>query len=273
MGFSTQLVNYPQNGLRNSIIAKHLIIPDPHAHYQHNNDRALWVSKLIDDVKPDVVIVMGDLWDMPSLSGYDKGKKVFQGRTYRQDIDVGLDFNEKLWHYPKKSKKKQPRKVFLEGNHEERIRRAINMQPELEGAIGYDDLDLNRWYNDTVYYVGGTPGHIRIDGVSYAHYFISGIMGRPLGGEHPAYSHITKLRTSTTAGHSHLLDYCIRKGIGGDHMSLVAGCYFDYNADWAGECNNMYWRGVVIKNDVENGTYNPEFISLNKLQKTYGHLN
>lgn len=250
----------------------HVVIPDPHAHYQHNNNRALWAGALIADVQPDVVVMMGDLNDMPSLSGYDRGKKCFQGRTYRADVEIGLDFNEKLWHYPRARKRKLPRKVAIRGNHEQRIDRAIQLSPELEGAIGYSDLEWERWYNEVVEYNGNTPGHVSIDGVLYAHYFVSGIMGRPIGGEHPSYTLVQKLGVSATCAHSHVLDYCTRLGVGGKRMGLVAGCFFDYDADWAGECNNMYWRGLIIKHNVEGGVYDLELVSMDRLKQIYGHL-
>jgi predicted MPP superfamily phosphohydrolase len=41
----------------------HLIIPDPHAHPDFNNDRAVWLGELIKDLKPDVVVNLGDMWD------------------------------------------------------------------------------------------------------------------------------------------------------------------------------------------------------------------
>ena len=61
--------------LIDSKVSSHLVIPDQHAHYQHSNVRAEWLSALIHDLKPDVVINIGDGADMPSLSGYDKGRK------------------------------------------------------------------------------------------------------------------------------------------------------------------------------------------------------
>lgn len=248
----------------------HLIIPDPHAHYQHSNVRADWLGRLINDVKPDVVINMGDTADMPSLSGYDKGKKCFQGRTYKQDIDAHGDFQERLWSTIKKVKKKLPRRITLIGNHEERIERAIQMSPELDGAIGYQDLDLYRWYDTVVDYEGKTPGAIEIDGVYYAHYFVSGILGRPIGGLHPAASLVAKLHGSCTVGHSHLLDYCINTSVTGDKISgLVVGCYMDYIAEWAGLCNHLWWSGVVVKRNVEYGSYDLETISLAQIKKEY----
>lgn len=249
----------------------HLVIPDPHAHPKFNNRRADWVGNLINDVKPDVVICLGDLADMPSLSSYDRGTKAFQGRNYRADIDSALDFNDRLWSIVRKSKRKLPRRVILEGNHEHRISKAINLQPELEGAISLDDLEYQRYYDDFVPYNGRSPGVITIDGISYAHFFISGVMGRPLGGAHPAYSILSKGHGSATAGDLHLLSYEVQTGIGNKRIQgLVAGCYQDYDADWAGEANKLWWRGVVVKRNVENGNYDPEFISLNRLRKEYG---
>jgi hypothetical protein len=217
--------------------------------------------------------MMGDLHDFPSLSGYDKGKKCFQGRTYKADVEVGLDFNEKLWYYPKKSKRKQPKKTALRANHEQRIDRAIQLSPELDGAIGYRDLQWERWYDTIVEYNGNTPGTIAIDGIWYAHYFVSGIMGRPIGGEHPGYSLVARLHRSCTAAHSHVLDYCIRTNVDGTKsMGLVAGCFFDFPLDYAGETNKLFWPGLIIKRNVEDGVYDLECVSMKRLKQAYGHL-
>jgi len=248
----------------------HLILPDPHAHYLHNNDRALWAGKLIADIKPDVVINMGDTFDMPSLSGFDKGKKQFQGRTYAQDVKAGVDFNEKLWHEMRVRKRKMPRRVFLHGNHEQRIERAINTQPELEGAIGYRDLQLERYYDEVVHYQGDTPGLITIDGIAYAHYFVSGIMGRAIGGEHPAHALLQKKHISCTQGHTHVFEYCIDTRADGRKISgLVAGVYQDYASDWAGVVNALWDRGVIIKENVEDGQYDIRWIGIQNLKKQY----
>jgi hypothetical protein len=249
----------------------HLVISDQHCHYQHSNERADYLAHLIQDLRPDVVVNIGDSADMPSLSGYDKGKRSFHGRTYRADIDAHLDFQDRLWEPVKRTKKRMPRSVFLIGNHEQRISKALDLSPELEGTVSFSDLDLERRYDQVVPYTGTTPGVIEIDGIQYAHYFVSGLMGRPIGGEHPAYSLLTKRFTSSTCGHSHLADFCVRtNGDGRKVMGAFVGVYQDYDADWAGECNKLWWKGVLIKRNVENGTYDPEFVSLDQLKKEYG---
>jgi hypothetical protein len=249
----------------------HLIIPDSHATPGQHNKRAEWVGHLINDIKPDVVVHLGDSADMSSLSSYDRGTKSFQGRNYRADIDSHLDFNDRLWTIVKEAKKKLPYRVFLVGNHENRISKAINLQPELEGAISLRDLCLDEFYDQVVHYNARSPGVTEIDGIHYAHFFVGGVMGKPIGGAHPAYSIITKGFVSSTAGDLHLLDYRIATGIGGKRIQgLVAGCYQDYDAPWAGESNKLWWRGVVIKRDVSGGLYNPQFISIEALKREYG---
>jgi hypothetical protein len=218
-----------------------------------------------------VVVFGGDLFDFPSLSSYDRGKKAFQGRTYSADVDAGVDFLDRCFFVIRKQKKKLPRFVFLEGNHEHRLKKAIDLSPELDGAISFSDLQLNHYFDDVVEYEGGTPGVVQIDGVSYAHYFVSGVMGRPISGEHPAYSLISKQYSSCSAGHIHTTDYAIRTDATGRKIhGLLGGCFFDYDSDWAGEANRLYWRGCVLKRGVASGDYDPEFISLERLRETYG---
>lgn len=252
----------------------HLIVPDQHAHPDYNNDRADWLGKLIKDVKPDVVINMGDAADMASLSHYDKGKASFFSRNYEKDIDAHLEFQDRMWHPSRKTKKKQPLKIILEGNHENRIKKVLDYEPHLEGekfGVSFKDLAFEDYYNQVVEYKGQTPGIYTCDGISYAHYFISGVMGRPVGGEHHAYSLLSKNYTSCTAAHSHTVDWAVRTDtLGNKIMGCVCGVYQDYDSPWAGHVNDLWWRGVLIKRGVENGVYSPEFISLYKLKKEYG---
>lgn len=249
----------------------HLVIPDPHAHPKHHNRRAEWLGRLILDVKPDVVIEIGDGADMPSLSSYDKGKKSFEGRRYKDDVNSYVDFNDRLWGTVRSAKKAMPRRVKLIGNHEERIDRIANNSPELDGVCSLDDLELKRFYDEVVGYEGLAPGTVEIDGVTYAHYFVSGIQGRPLGGEHPAHSLLTKQFQSLTCGHSHIADLCYRTSAAGRKIiGCVVGCFLDYPADWCGkEIQKLWWSGVVVKRNVEGGVYDPQFISTNALKKEY----
>lgn len=251
-------------------MSTHLVVSCSHAHYEHDNERATWLGKLIVDVRPDVVVHLGDGADMPSLSSFDKGTKASIGRTYEKDIAAFQDFQDRMWEPVRKQKKKMPYSVYLLGNHEQRIVKAVNAAPELEGAISVDDLELPVWYNDVVPYDGNTPGIIELSGIWYAHYFVSGALGRAISSEHTAYTLVNKAGASCTQGHTHEFDYCVRSKVDGSKMhGLVVGCYQDYTNDWAGKIATQWDRGVVVKRNVEDGTYDHEWISLKSMKKEY----
>ena len=248
----------------------HLVIPDSHAHPDHNNNRYEWAGKLVVDLKPDVVISIGDWADMPSLSSYDQGKKGYEGRRYKKDVDAVLDAQDRFFHPIRKAKKKLPRFVMLEGNHEYRIKRAIEVDAvHLEGIVSPDDLGYEDFGWEYIQYEGATPGTVTIDGITYAHYFPSGVMGRPIGGVNPAYQLVTKYGRSVTQGHIHTFAHYHRGNVVHECNGLVCGVYQDWFADFAGVANEMWWKGVVFKQNVENGLYDLQQISLNTLKKAY----
>ncbi len=249
----------------------HLLVPDQHAHPCFNNDRADLLGKLIKDLRPDVLINIGDAADMPSLCSYDKGTRGFVGRNYTKDIEAHGDFQERMWAPIKKSKKKLPVSYVFEGNHEHRIERALDLSPELDGAMGFRDLEFDRYYNHVVRYWGGSPGIRVIDGVHYAHYHVSGVMLRAIAGEHGAYTLLTKKFVSCTQAHTHTVDYAVRTTAEGRKIhGLIGGVFQDYHSEWAGVANDLWWPGVIIKRNVEGGTYDPQFIGMEALKKEYG---
>ena len=249
----------------------HIVIPDPHAHPDHHNHRFEWLGKLILDLKPDKVICLGDMGDLPSLCSYDKGTQGFEGRRYKDDVAAVLDAQDRLFAPLKKAKKRKPKLYMLEGNHEHRITRAISTDAaKLDGIISINDLQYKKYGWEFIPYRGATPGVVVIDGIAYAHYHTSGIMGRAISGEHPAYSLLNKQHMSCTSGHLHTLDYAIRTDASGkDIQGLMAGVFCDFFADFAGTANDMWWRGITIKRNVINGTYDPEFVSMDRLKKEY----
>lgn len=248
----------------------HLVVFDTHAHPGHDNDRADLLSKLIVDVKPDVIIHGGDSADLSSLSSHDKGKRTSVGRNYRDDIDSHLDFTDRMFHGLKKQKKKLPTRIFLEGNHEHRIERALDLSPELEGAISFEDLETDYYYDETVRYNGTTPGQYMVHGITYAHFFVSGIMGRAISGEHTGYTLLTKKFASCTMGHQHIYSHSMRTAQDGSKIQgLVSPCFQDYDSDWAGEVNKLWDRGLIIKRNVDGGQYDLEYVSLKRLKEEY----
>jgi len=249
-------------------MSTHLVIPDSHAHPDFDNRRYTMLGMLIHDLKPDVVVDIGDWFDMPSLCSYDRGKKSFEGRSYKRDIEAGLDAQDRMMHEIKKYKKKLPRFVRTLGNHENRVNRAVEMDRVLEGTIGTSDFMSKEYGFEEYPFLEA----VDIDGIDYSHYFVTGVSGRPIGGEHPAYSLLTKRFKSSTCGHVHTFDYCIRTG-GRDKLhGAVVGVYQDYHADYAGPANDIWNPGIVVKRGVENGAYDIEHISLKRIEEAYGQF-
>ena len=259
-------------------MVKILCIPDAHAKPGVSNRRFTWLGKYIAETQPDIIINIGDWYDMESLSSYDKFKMSFEGRSYKKDIDAGIEalklvdieikkLNVKL----KQAKKKQykPRKITLLGNHCERISRAINMQRELEGTIGYEDLKFEEYGWEVVPYL--KP--IFIEEVAFAHYFSTGVMGKAVSGETPALKLIKTQFHSCVMGHVHTRDFAERTGADGKRkIGLIIGCYLDPEQweSYAGEANKIWWKGLVMLNNVKDGGFDPEFISIDTLQERYG---
>lgn len=247
-----------------------LVVPDQHAHPDHDNSRADLLSRLTIDLNPDVVINMGDAADMHSISSYDKGSRSFVGRTYKKDIDAHLEFQSRWWDPVKARKRKLPHRVFLEGNHEHRIERVLDMHHELEGSIGFKDLDLDRYYDEIIRYNGSNPGIYNIGGVNFAHYFVAGISGRPTSGDSPARLMINKFGDTSIQAHNHLFDHATRKNVFGRRFhAMTVGCYQDYINEWAGQSGNYWTAGVLVLRGVENGDFGHQWIPLEHLKKEY----
>ena len=249
---------------------KLLCIGDSHAHPDYQNHRYEWLGRFAADHQPDVIWDAGDWWDMPSCSSYDKGQRGFEGRRYWRDIDAGIDAMERFEYQLKKHAPKsyKPRKVRTLGNHENRINRITQLDPMLDGIVGTHDLMSAEF---------GWEEHpflhpVEVGGAVLCHYFQSGVMGRPIGGENPAAMLLKKGFSSSLQGHSHLLDYCDRRSFGnGEIQAMHVGCYFDYDFQWAGEqVNRLYRRGLLLLNNLKDGSFDPEWWSMERVRARYG---
>jgi hypothetical protein len=239
----------------------HIIIPDTQARPNVPNDHLQWIGEYIASAyggrKNVTVIHLGDHWDMPSLSHYDRGKLAMEGRRYVEDVEAG-NFAMQLLDEAMRVPRWKPRKVFLFGNHEDRITRAAEDNAQLEGAVTLDHLRLDDW--ETHAYLDPTW----IDGVCYAHYFYNPMTGRPYGGQNVE----TRLKTighSFTMGHQQGLLYGLRSTLAGMQHGLVAGSAYIHDETYKGFQGNSHWRGIIVAHQVAAGSYDPMFVSLDYL--------
>lgn len=248
----------------------HLVIPDTQAKDGVPNDHLGWIGKYILDRRPDCIVHLGDHADMPALSSWDKNKRSFEGRRYKTDIEAANKAFDILcepletFNRTHKRNRYEPELHLLYGNHEHRITRATEDDAALDGTIGLHDLN---------YEAHGWTTHeflkpLELDGVWYAHYWSNPMSGRPYSGA--AINRLKTIGHSFTMGHQQTLDYATRFLPNGQQQcGLIAGAAYLHDEDYKSFQGNHHWRGIIVKHEVENGRYDPMFVSLDYLCRKY----
>ncbi len=244
----------------------HLVIPDPQLKPGVPNEQLEWAGRYAAEKKPDVIINLGDHWDMPSLSYYDRGTMAMENRRYQDDVDAGNEgmrlflnpiiraYNRTGWW---------PELHLLRGNHEQRIERYVQANPGLEGKVGYDDLDTEGWK------VHDFLQPVEIDGVYYAHFFANPMTGRPYGGM--CHTRLKNLGFSFTMGHQQVKDAAERYLANGKVIrGLICGAFYQHDEDYKGPQGNNHWRGIILKHEVRDGNYDMMEVSLDFLRRRFG---
>ena len=252
---------------------KILVIPDCQVKEGVPLEHLTWAGKAIVDYKPDVVVNLGDFADMPSLSSHDiKGSKYFEGLRYKKDVEATKEAMKLLLAPLREAQKAQkvgkhkvykPRMILTLGNHENRIDRAVNNNPTLEGLISTKDLDYDKDWE-----VHGFLHPVVINGVGFNHYWPVGAMGRPAGA---ASAIINKLHMSCVAGHQQGKQIAYGKRADGKPIcAIIVGSYYLHDESYMDQLSNRHWRGLLMMNEVNDGHFDEMFLSIEYLEKRYG---
>lgn len=251
---------------------KILFIPDSQVKPGDDLTFLRQIGRYIVDKKPDVIVHAGDFADMQSLSSYDKGKKSFEGRRYKADIKAAHDgmeallgplkaYNEMQWR--NKKAQYRPRMVLTLGNHEERILRAIENEPMLDGTIGLEDLR----YQEYGWEVYDFLEVVVIDGIAFSHYFTTGAMGRPATS---ATAMLNKKHMSCIAGHQQGRQSATAvKADGKQITAIIAGSCYEHDESYLGPQGNKHWHGVIMLHNVKDGEFDEMFVPLHYIKAKY----
>jgi len=252
---------------------KIFLIPDTQCKPDVPTSHLEAAGNYIADKQPDVIVHLGDHWDMSSLSEYDRGKKCYEGRTYKADVEAGNDGIDllhkginRLNRNRKKSKVKSysPRMEFLIGNHEQRIERVIELDRKLEGTIGYHNFNLE----ERGWRINPFLKPLNINEIYFAHYFHPPNSSNPYGGT--ASSKLSNIGFSFVMGHQQGLDVAMKNLINGRTLrGLVAGSFYQHEEKYKGPQRNNHWRGALMLHEVADGNYNLLEISLSYLLGNY----
>lgn len=251
-------------------LTTHVVIPDTQVCPGVPTHHLEWIGQyLVDEFhdRPTKVIHLGDHWDMSSLSSYDrKGGLLMEGRRYTDDIVAGNEAFSKLTtmldvYNAGRRRKWRPELHLLLGNHENRITRAVENDAQMEGLISLDHLQTPGWT------VHPFLHPVFLDGVGYAHYWYQPLTGRPYGGM--IETRLKNIGHSFTMGHVQTLMYGVRFVGERSHHGLVAGACYLHQEDYKGPQGNAHWRGIIVCHQVEHGSYDPMFVSLDYLSRRY----
>jgi hypothetical protein len=246
----------------------HLVIPDtqvePGAPLVHLN----WIGRYIAEKQPDVIVHLGDHYDFPSLSSYDRGKLSAEGRRLGADLAAGELGLEILTLPFRNLPEYHPEQHITEGNHEGRLHRHVQENPILADQYGSWSFRFEEY---------GFQRHdflvpVVIDGIQYCHYFVrssNGSVTQSKNGMPSAKEQVKREAMSSTAGHKQGFDYAMHQVTSKRMHGLIAGSAYLHDYSYLSPQGKSYWRGIIRKNSVNDGDYDITKISLRYLCERY----
>lgn len=251
---------------------RHLLVGDLQVQPGVRLEHIRHIARYAADKQPAVVVQIGDWNDCKALSSYDRGKASAENKRYSKDCEVFERSVDMFMEELGKAKGYSPRLVFTEGNHCARADRYEQDHPEMMGSV-YHSRDYLKSVGWEVYRFL-VP--VVIDGISYCHLHPRTMNGKVTGSslKFGAPNALTMVRAnmcSVTAGHSPGFQYHAQPVGKRLYHGLILGSSYTHNEKFMSPVGNGYWRGVVMKNRVKAGQYDPCFVSLDYLKERYAN--
>jgi hypothetical protein len=144
-------------------IQKSVLLPD--VHHPHIDERVIdAVFHFVMDYDPDEIVFMGDQISLDCISAWNKRKPLLkEGQRLKKDYD---NFNEDILLPLERLISPETRKVFMMGNHENRVKLYIEEHPELEDLI---DIERNLNLEERGYKVVPFNGIYKIGKLNVIH--------------------------------------------------------------------------------------------------------
>jgi len=258
-----------------------LIFSDAHIEANENLDRFRVLGDFIIKNKPDNIVQMGDFLTFDSISHFDLRKPLKQeGRRIKEELTTARaaytiiqDAIQYVCYRDRCHKKKvyNPRRVWIEGNHEERAETFVQYHPQLEGLFDYKQAfnPMNDGWEIVPY-----REYADVEGILMTHAPMNG-MNKPVGGRHSLKNNIRNHNASLCYGHSHAFGVESDGFFGSDsrNVAVNCGCFFDIKesipayAQGSALVSN-WWAGIVLlKHWGDDGDFDVESISLERLMR------
>lgn len=220
-----------------------LVIGDAHADPRQTLRRFTWIGRLAAERKADHILQIGDFGSWDSVSSHEVRGSV--GYAARPTVDDDFDaMNEAL----RLINKEMPRgyKPIMDctyGNHEDRIKRFENVNPELGQHLSLRlDETFARWGWRTREF----GAHRYINGVGFTHAPLN-TMSRPYGGKTGSLRAGNDSLVTLVHGHDHLRSIATVPKIGGlgkvDVISVGCALEWGWTEPYAKHGPNGWWWG------------------------------
>lgn len=243
------------------------VIPDTQDQPGAPQDNAAWIGRWIKDRDPEVVIHLGDGPDMGSCSSYDEaGSIAAEGRSIVADLDSWKAWLGKL---NREAGPKKRRKIVTLGNHENRLLRYVNGNPEHRDTYKRDPFG----YEAAGFEVHPFLKPVEVAGIRFAHFFprsSSGKVTQTRNGAPTALAMLKREMASCVAGHTQGLDMaCLTVG---DRtlLGIIAGSAYLHVEEYLSPQGQGHWAGVLELNEAADGWADTCVVSLEFLCHRYG---
>lgn len=233
-----------------------------------NKDRFRWIGRYIAATRPDMVIQIGDLASVDSLSRHDRNETHI-GRskpTFLQDLeslDAALNaFEEGLDGYAVE-------KHQTEGNHEKRAWSFMNNNPELAGMVDQNIHTVMQDHGWTVSPYGAL--HV-VGGVAWTHCPLN-TMGREYGGMYSENQIARDSLTDVVFGHSHKALHKTFPKLGHKKVTVInLGCALPdgHIEEYAKHALTGWTYGIWDITIERGGITGARWIPMAELSETYG---
>jgi len=248
-----------------------LVIADPQTDSSTPLDHLHALSRYIWKHKPATIVHIGDHWDFSSLSTYASAMER-EGKRLQDDLAGGNNALKAIFGYvddKNKAAKKvpyKPKKHFVMGNHENRLKRYIDENPVLAGMV-----DLDGFIESQGWTVNQYLDPLWVDEICFMHFLPSPESSRAVGGS--IENKLNKFPHSFVHGHQQKFQYGRRQNlIGKPHFGACAGSFYMHDEGYRG-ANNTEIRGFTHFKNYENrygfSDYDCEFVSLERLLNQY----
>ncbi len=250
-----------------------LIIGDTQIRGGSNLDVISATAKYIEVNLPDEIVIIGDWFDLESLSRFATAREK-EGRRLYNDIQTGLvalDILECSITMAKqrvaRAKRRgayNPKLVFTMGNHEQRLISYINNNPELDGILPdlTSEIEFRGFevYQFLVPYIGHSDVH-------YFHYLANPMSGRAVGGSMD--NKLNKVNFSFVHGHQQQFQFAERQMAAGNcQFGICVGAFYEHDEAYKGAQGNTHSRGTAILHHHIEGV-DVEFMSCARLINEY----